>query len=407
MAMSKFAAGLLAGALLAGGFAGLRAWQEARYGTGPVESAAPVAGPSREIAFVANAVGGTVTLIDIASAETLGEIDVLADGRRPGLLRDPLQFLAQGRVEAEGGLNYAQDSDLSRDGRVLFVSRGHLGDVAAFDIASGAILWRTPVAGLRADHMAISPDGERLYVSTLIYSGDVVEVLDTRDGARIGRFTAGRWPHDVHVSPDGAQVYVASLGEMTAPLAGRGEQDHAYTVTLADAASLEVRERFAFEAGVRPFQVTADGNRLYAQLSNAHALIAYDLSTAEVTDRLELPVAAGVTEADWDFEAPHHGLALTPDEATLCVAARASDYAGLVSAPELSLIAAVPVGDGPSWSALSLDGGICVLANNRSDDVSLVSLAGRAEIARLPAGRGPKHVTVGRVPEDTLAAFGG
>lgn len=404
MAKYGFKHGLLAGLVLVAAGGGLRVWQEASHGRGPVDSTAALEGSSREIAFVANAVGGTVSLIDIAERETLAEIDIIPDGRRTGLFRDPVQSLAQGRVEAEGGLNYAQDTDLSRDGRVLFVSRGHLGDVAAFDITSGDMLWRTPMSGLRADHMAISPDGRSLYVSSLIYSGDRVEVIDTRTGRRTGHFTAGRWPHDVHVSPDGSRVYVASLGEMTTPLDERGMQQHAYTITIADTATLDVVTRLEFEAGVRPFQLDAGPERLYAQLSNAHGVIAADPATGRQIIRLDLPVAAGVTEDDWDFEAPHHGLALTPDEATLCAAGRASDYAALIATEGLSLIGAVPVGDAPSWAAIASDGQICVLANNRSDDVSMVSIADRREIARLPAGRGPKHITIGHVPEDVLAA---
>lgn len=403
--MQRFWTGLAIGTVLVIGFAGWRVFQEATAGRGALVSSSALSGPSREIAFVANAVGGTVSLIDVESAQAIGELDIIPDGRRAGLFRDPLQFLAQRRLEAEGGLNYAQDSDLSRDGRVLFVSRGHLGDVAAFEIESGAMLWRTPVAGLRADHMAISPAGTRLYVSTLIYSGDAVEVLDTESGERVGRFTAGRWPHDVHVSPDGQRVYVASLGEMTAPLGQRGEQDNAYTITIADTETLDIIDRLDFAAGVRPFQITAGEDRLYAQLSNTHAIVARDLETGERLGRIDLPVAEGVTESDWDFEAPHHGLALTPDETTLCAAGRASDYAGLVAAGDLSLIATVPVGNAPSWAEITTDGRFCVLSNNRSDDVSIVDLASRAEAARIPAGRAPKHITLGAVPEDVIEAL--
>ena len=56
---------------------------------------------------------------------------------------------------------------------------------------------------------------------------------------------------------------------------------------------------------------------LYAQLSNQHAVVTYDIASGKVVKRLDLPVKHGVTAADWDFEAPHHGLALTPDSKTL------------------------------------------------------------------------------------------
>ena len=72
---------------------------------------------------------------------------------------------------------------------------------------------------------------------------------------------------------------------------------------------------------IRPWQFTPDEKGLYAQLSNEHAVVAYDLAARKVVRRLDLPVKPGVTVADWDFEAPHHGLALTDDGRTLCLAA--------------------------------------------------------------------------------------
>ena len=98
----------------------------------------------------------------------------------------------------------------------------------------------------------------------------------------------------------------------------------------------------------------------------------------------------GVTAADFDFEAPHHGLALTDDGRTLCLAGRASDYAALVRAPELTLIATIPVGDAPGWAETADAGRLCLIANTRSDDLSIISIADRKEILRLPVGDGPK-----------------
>ena len=45
-----------------------------------------------------------------------------------------------------------------------------------------------------------------------------------------------------------------------------------------------------------------------------HVVVAYDLAEKKVT-RARLPVKPGITKADWDFDAPQHGLALTRDGA--------------------------------------------------------------------------------------------
>jgi DNA-binding beta-propeller fold protein YncE len=379
-------------------------WRETRYGRGPQDHSGDLTGPGREIAFVSNVVEGSVSMVDLATYQVIDTLDVVPDGKRVGLFRDPLQWLAQGYLESRGGLNFAQDTDLSRDGRVLYVSRGYLGDVAAFDIASGGVLWRTPVSGMRADHMDISPDGRRLYVSALIYGGNIVEVLAAASGDHLGAFPTGLWPHDVHTSHDGARVYAASLGNMLKDGAERDAEPNAYSVTVVDAVSLGRLKSHRFESGVRPFVFNRDETRLYAQLSNAHALMSYDLKAGRHLGRLELPIDQGVTEADWDFEAPHHGLALTPDESTLCVAGRASDYAALVriAGDQLATEAVIDVGDAPSWATLDLDGGRCLLPNTRSNDLSIISIAEQRELVRVRVGAAPKHVTVGRVPASLL-----
>jgi DNA-binding beta-propeller fold protein YncE len=79
-----------------------------------------------------------------------------------------------------------------------------------------------------------------------------------------------------------------------------------------------------------------------------------------------------------------------------------------VRAPELTLIATLPVGDAPGWAETAEtadDGRLCLVANTRSDDLSLISSRDRTELVRLPIGNGPKHVTVARIPAAVVAAF--
>ncbi|MGH7718362.1 MAG: YncE family protein [Gemmatimonadaceae bacterium] len=140
------------------------------------------------------------------------------------------------------------------------------------------------------------------------------------------------------------------------------------------------------------------------QLSNQHAVAFYDLTARRFTRRLELPVKPGITVADY-FEAPHHGLALTDDGKTLCLAGRASDYAALVSAPDLKLVATVPVGDAPGWVETADSGNACLITNTRSDDLSIISIPERKEILRRPIGDGPKHITIAPMPASVIAAI--
>jgi len=356
--------------------------------------AAQIRPPSIEIALVANAQAATVALVDVASRSVLGAIDVNPAGVKS---------------EGPGAPNYAQDTDVSPDGRTLYVSRGYLGDVAAFDIASGRLLWQRPLNTRRADHMTLTQDGKSLFVSALV--DNRVYKIAAATGDITGHLVTGVYPHDNKVSRDGRRLYNTSIGPLTslprpasAPSVAETPGDP-FQLTIADVGTLQILDRIRFDNGIRPWEFTPDEKGIYAQLSNEHAVVAYNLAARKVVKRLDLPVKPGVTVADWDFQAPHHGLALTPDGRTLCLAGRASDYAALVRAPDLKLIATIPVGDAPGWAEIADKGRVCLITNTRSDDLSIISIPKRAEIIRLPIGDGPKYITIARIPASVIAAF--
>jgi DNA-binding beta-propeller fold protein YncE len=347
-----------------------------------------------EIAFIANSGEGTIALLDVATRSIIGKLDI-----------NPSRTRATG----PGAANYAQDTDISPDGRTLYVSRAYLGDVAAFDIGSGKQLWATPLNTGRADHMTISKDGAHLFVSAML--DNRLYRVATTDGKVMGHLVTGVYPHDNKVSADGTLLYNTSIGALaTLPRAANappltetpGAQ---HQLTIIAVGSFTILERVPTGFAIRPWQFAPQEAGMYVQLANEHAIGYFDLGTRSVTRRVELPVKPGIVVTDYDFEAPHHGLAISDDGRTLCAAGRASDYAALVSAPAFELLATIPVGDAPGW-AESADGGrLCLVTNTRSDDLSIISIAERREIARLPIGDGPKHVTIARIPASVIAAF--
>ena len=353
---------------------------------------APRATDSIEIALVANAEGAEVAIVDVAARSRIGSIAV---------------NFADVESEGPGAPNYAQDTDVSPDGRTMYVSRGYLGDVAAFDIGSGRPLWTRPLNTMRADHMTLSRDGRALFVSAFV--DNRVYRLDTETGSITGHFASGILPHDVKVSKDGTRVFNSSLGQMPsfpvpASVKPLEKPEVPMQLTIADAGTLAVRDRIPMDIAMRPWHFNANETGIYAELSNQHAVVFYDLAARKVTRRLDLPMKPGITAKDWDFEAPFHGLALTDDGSTLCLAGRGSDYAALIRTSDLSLVATVPVGDGPGWAETADGGRTCLIANTRSDDLSFVSIADRKEIARIPIGNGPKHITVTRLPASVVEA---
>jgi DNA-binding beta-propeller fold protein YncE len=353
--------------------------------------AATAAPASREIAFVSNGEDGTVSLVGVAARKVVGVLDVNPE---------------HARGDHSGADNDAQDTEVSPDGRTIYVSRGYLADVAAFDISTGRMLWKAPLHTGRADHMALSRDGRTIFAAAL--TDNAVYRISTRDGAITGHFATGVWAHDTKFSPDGRRIYNSSTGQIRG-LGVRGPQpterpDYPYLLTVADPISLKVLDRIRLETPFRPLAFTPDGKGVYAELADQRVVVAYDLAQRKVVRRLELPFTPGQPIADWLLDAPYHGLALTGDGRTLCLAGRESDQVALVRAPELSLIAAIKVGAAPGWAEIADGGRLCLLPNGRSNDLSFISIADRKEVARVPVGRGPRHVRTANIPATVIAA---
>jgi DNA-binding beta-propeller fold protein YncE len=359
---------------------------------------------ARPVALVGNLRDGTVTVVDQHSLKVLGAINVTPDGKTP---QDPAQARIYPLLVSAKGLNYIQGLALSPNGRTLYVSRGYLGDVAAFDLASRRLLWRLEVSGVRADHLALSPDGRRLFVSAL--TANEVQVIDTATHRFIGSFPTGDWSHVLEFTPDGRFIVNGSLGDQLLP-GGTPTRDW---LTFADPRTLQVRRVLRFDAGVRPFAFSATGRLAYVQFSFFNGFKVIDTRTGAVLHTVSLPVrgpAVGLSPSQYPNQAAHHGIAISGDQRTICDAATVSNYVALVGRSSFKTRAIISVGDQPADAATSSDGTLCFVSNRGTgpggDTVSVISYRGRREVARLRAGQGPQELLVGEIPDSVLRSAG-
>jgi YVTN family beta-propeller protein len=100
------------------------------------------------------------------------------------------------------------DVILTPDEKWLLTANQGTDSVALVDVASGRVVSQAQV-GHRPAALALSPEGERIYV-TATYAGDLT-VLELRDGElhAAGKIHIGFEPFGVAVSPDGKRAYVA------------------------------------------------------------------------------------------------------------------------------------------------------------------------------------------------------
>lgn len=371
----------------------------------PVSPAAAVSGGSdRDVLFTGNPKDGTLTLNDAHTYEELGTVDAFPDGDTPDAREDPVQRGADPFVNHFGdGESYVQDRDVSPDGRTVYVSRDHLSDVAAIDVETNELIWRTGTDGFRADLQTISEDGRYLYTSAV--TADAVHEIDTADGEIVGSVEVTTYPHGNHLHEvpgvgDGVTLVNGSLGNVLAPDSADG--DHG--LTFVDPDDRSVLRTVDFEEGVRPFAFSPDARKVDVQISYFHGFHEYDAVGDRVTRSKRLPETGHVPaeEDDYPLQSAHHGIDVSGDCEYRCVGGTTSWYAAVVRRRDLKLMVTVEVGKTPYCVQTAPDGEHAFVAVKGTDTVSVVDFEGATEVEGIPVGDDPMVVERRPVPESVL-----
>jgi len=320
-------------------------------------------GGRSSLVFVENTNSGDVSIIDATTFRVVGTIPVGAS---------PDDIVAA----PAGDVLYVSRIVHRADGRPTGT-----GELVAIDPGTRQVSWRIAFRGV-PNHLAVSPDGHRVYVT--VVSGDYVDVFDPAQRALIDSVNVGTGPHDIEVSRDGKTVYVGLI---------RGTD-----VTVFDAATNRVLRRIPFGANVRPIALSHDETRLYVQLSQYYGFVVADARTGKILRRVDMPMPKGAKTPDTLPVTTNHGIRITADGRYLIANGSMTDLIGIYALPDLRLVATVPVGRDPNWVTLSADGRRAFISNRGSDDVSVIDLASRTEVARVKVGRYPQRMTSVALP---------
>jgi DNA-binding beta-propeller fold protein YncE len=357
----------------------------------------------RDVVLVGNAASGTVSLLDGHAPWTnLGYIDVTPDPISPTQQQQWDFFNAQ-----EGGPRSVDDAIASPDGTKLYVSRANRGDVAAFSLLSHQMLWVTPCAGFRCDHMALSPDGSQLIVSaTLAMSA---QVLDTRTGAMAATFPTGTFPHQNDYSSDGRFIFNESIGNVALPQsleAAKGLRQ----LTVVDAHTFQVVHTCQLQHGLRPTVFLPNGIA-YMELSYLNGFIVFDTRSCQILRTINQPFLNGADKLSPDqypLNSAHHGMALSGDGTKLCDVGTIDNYVAVVSAASLANNlpidqTIVNVGRKPYWGQTSVDGNYCLVSNSDDNSVWVVQYTPAAAVTHVNVGAFPQRERIAVVPDAVVS----
>ncbi len=371
----------------------------------------------REVMFVGNNWDGTADVIESSgSFARIGRINVIPDKARrlAEIYLNPIKlafFLGIRQGPGEGHDQFVDDMYATPDGTAMVVSRPSFADVVSIDLATGALRWRFPVSGFRADHMAVSPDGTRVAVSAS--TSNTVHVLDINTGRQLGSFGAGDKPHENIFTNGGRYIWNMSIGEVDNDFDSpsqdwlKGDRH----ITIADASTykvvktIDMRDRLdAFgrsdlSDAVRPAVFTPDESKLYFQVSFFNGFAEYDTATDKIIRIKTLPKNPATSEdrTTWVNDSRHHGLSINPAGDKLCVAGTMDDYATVVDRATLREGPLVSASK-PYWATVSGDGRACVISESGADRVTAIDFATGQKITSVPVGDHPQRVRIARIP---------
>jgi YVTN family beta-propeller protein len=231
--------------------------------------------------------------------------------------------------------------------------------------------------GPNAFGVAVSPDGQRVYV-TLGHGlgpGSLV-VIDTATSTAIDSIPLGPGPLGVVVSPDSQRVYVGLNGQGTAN-----------TVAVVDAASNQVVGSFSVGRGPGGMAFSPDGSRLYVVNSPESSLSVIDLETWSSLAIIPLTASRGLS-----------AIAVGPSGEIAYVAGPDGGIISFVDLVNFTQLGTLPVGIRPQGLALSRDGSRLYITNgcnppggpaDCANVVTVLDTATHGILATIPVGDNP------------------
>ena len=238
---------------------------------------------------------------------------------------------------AEGVRGIAANAATGR----LFVTTSRR--LAAFDLVTDKVVWEQTYEQQCCDRMALSPDGQTLYVPAA--RAPKWYVVDAANGAVIKTIDKEGSPHNTIYSDDGAHAYLASQGRQP-PF-----------ITVTDAKTHTVSKQIGpFGDVVRPFTINGRQTLVFANTNNLLGFEVADLATGKVLHRVAvqgIPVANSPVHGT-----PSHGIAMTADETEIWVADNTNHQLHVFDATAMppTQKTTIKLRDEPGWIAFSLDG---------------------------------------------------
>ncbi len=220
----------------------------------------------------------------------------------------------------------------------LFIST--IRTLQSIDLKTDKVLWERAYTG-GCDRMAISPDGQVIYVPSL--EQEHWHAVRADSGRILAKIILDSKSHNTVFGPNGKGCYLAGLGS---PF-----------LSMADPKSHKIAHQIGpFSAEIRPFTVNGSQTLCFVNVNKLLGFEVGDLVTGKMLHRVEV---TGFKQGPIKRHGcPSHGIGMTPDEKEIWVCDAANQRMHLFDATQMppKQVASIQLRDEPGWITFSIDG---------------------------------------------------
>ncbi len=178
-------------------------------GTGQNRTHMIYVSPDLKQIVTTNVSSGTVTIIEKTPPRQPGPPPGMPPGAQPGPPQGPPPGPPGGdwdeTVIRVG--NGSEGFDISPDHKEIWVGNSQEGTISVIDFAGKKVVETIPANARGANRLKFTPDGTRVFVSTL-FGGELI-VLDAHTHKELKRLKLGKGAAGILMQPDGARAFVA------------------------------------------------------------------------------------------------------------------------------------------------------------------------------------------------------
>ena len=246
--------------------------------------------------------------------------------------------IATGGLDKSGQPSNVKGVCVSMALHCIYIST--LQSMMCLDLQTEKLLWEKYYEG-GCDRMAISPDGEIIYLPSL--EGDDWKVVDARTGDVIDRVVTHPGAHNTIYGSDDESVYLAGL--------------RSPYLTVADGSHHRITGKVGpFSNFIRPFTINGKQTRCFVNIDSLLGFEIGDLQSGKKIRHIEVKgYQPGPVKR---HGCPSHGIALTPDEKEIWLADGFNESIHIfdITNDQVKQTGTIKLSDQPGWITISIDG---------------------------------------------------